>query len=411
MKNIFSITKLAICLILFTAIFSSHHLYAIGGGGGPTLPTTFNVLNLTAAQDDPSGEITLKWNHSESNYISYIVNVIGNNCADTIILSPNSLMLEPDGKVKAILVGYCSYATSVSVQWWDGSNRRGGAMTVGVIRASYRGINPPSTVLTGAMNIPLYIESIDGINTPNSTLQLARKTYNASATQLTVSLYQNYNAYSSNPSYASSYWNATNNMTGIINGCNYDSTLFRPTLSTVNPLNNSVHYASLRTSYQKIAISSRQAVVSLSHTRLSTDINANQKVYVVVKKGITVIDLYVVYFKKSTMAIPTDYCAFIAGNAQSAKTASLAHTEEPINLYPSLADQNISLTYTLPEAASVQVAIFNTMGEKMNHIADNMPQEAGSHEQNIDVANLPKGIYFVRFQQGEAVQTRRFVKM
>ena len=390
MKNLINVFKLLLLLAVLSASSNTNLLAQLYFPG---------VNNLVASGGcfPDYNEMYISW---AGNYgAPYKVTISGNGCTTNIILEANAINII-DGRRHATLFNYYCAGSQVRVVSMLGTRERGEAAS-----CTISGCSP-----VGERNIPLYIESIDGINTNTSaTIDRSNKTYRLMTGEtLSVKFYQNINTASSSsipltvPS-AANFWSPSCVDFG------YPATTGGDALQMGCLVFNS-------------AITG--GTVKITATRNNTIALASQLVYAVVLKNGLPIDVYSIFAKVGTENagychlngdnIPTneDYPAIPGQHfIITGKTASLAHTEAPINLYPILADQNISLAYTLPEAASVQVAIFNTMGEKMNHIADNMPQEAGSHEQNINVANLPKGIYFVRFQQGEAVQTRRFVKM
>jgi hypothetical protein len=384
MKNLINVFKLLLLLAVLSASSNTNLLAQLP-------PKPQGVTNLTAMKTCFLNEIELSWNSAYGLSTHRLdLHYLENDSTISVVLNADALYINAaTGKICTKLVGYMVGFGGLQITAIA-------AYSTGQSRGSYMTTNVLDCQPTGSMNIPLYIESIDGIASGfPKTISSSIKTYRATGA-ITVKFYQN-----SNPAAIDySYWSApcqysypsTTTSTGVTTGLNSLG-------------NSSISFMS--------SVSANTVKISVNRTG-STSLES-KLVYAVVLQNGTPIDVYAIFARSGIAS--ANYCTNSDGSVrntnsvQTAKTASLTDTEAPINIYPSLADQNISLAYTLPEAASVQVAIFNTMGEKMNYIADNMPQEAGSHEQNINVANLPKGIYFVRFQQGEAVQTRRFVKM
>ncbi|NQS98928.1 MAG: T9SS type A sorting domain-containing protein [candidate division Zixibacteria bacterium] len=92
-------------------------------------------------------------------------------------------------------------------------------------------------------------------------------------------------------------------------------------------------------------------------------------------------------------------------------------TEEPVfstppNEYISLSthpnpfNTETLITFDLPYASTVEIAIYNIAGRKVASLAGGK-YEAGTHQVPFDGSELSSGIYFVRLQAGEQIQTQK----
>ena len=73
--------------------------------------------------------------------------------------------------------------------------------------------------------------------------------------------------------------------------------------------------------------------------------------------------------------------------------------------YPNPASTATEIHYVLPEAAEIDLAVFNTLGRRVATIAEGT-HAFGQYFDTFDVSDLPTGQYFIRLQAGEEVQTR-----
>ncbi len=63
-------------------------------------------------------------------------------------------------------------------------------------------------------------------------------------------------------------------------------------------------------------------------------------------------------------------------------------------------------SYTLPEAGTVRMDVFNIIGQKVATLV-NGPQAAGEYQVDFSANNLPSGIYLVRLESGREVLTAK----
>ncbi|MDX1419473.1 MAG: FG-GAP-like repeat-containing protein [Rubricoccaceae bacterium] len=65
-----------------------------------------------------------------------------------------------------------------------------------------------------------------------------------------------------------------------------------------------------------------------------------------------------------------------------------------------------TLGFTLPEALPVRLAVYDALGREVAVVADGV-YEPGTHRARFDGVDLPSGVYLVRLEAGETVQTQR----
>ena len=66
------------------------------------------------------------------------------------------------------------------------------------------------------------------------------------------------------------------------------------------------------------------------------------------------------------------------------------------------------LRYALPEAAEVDITLYDVMGRVVRRLVSGS-RPAGFHQVSVDASGLPSGVYFCRMQAGSFTETRRLV--
>ncbi|MBT3232519.1 MAG: T9SS type A sorting domain-containing protein, partial [Calditrichaeota bacterium] len=77
-----------------------------------------------------------------------------------------------------------------------------------------------------------------------------------------------------------------------------------------------------------------------------------------------------------------------------------------VGVYPNPFNSSTSLTYNLPEAALVEVALYDLAGRQVADIVSGSAQ-AGQHTFTVDGAGLSSGVYVVQLQANEKVSKRK----
>jgi hypothetical protein len=79
-----------------------------------------------------------------------------------------------------------------------------------------------------------------------------------------------------------------------------------------------------------------------------------------------------------------------------------------IPCYPNPVIDQVTTILNLGKAQNVQVLIYNSMGNEVQH--NTISGTAGDNWISIPVANLPKGVYYIRFIYGNDTRRSRFLK-
>lgn len=96
--------------------------------------------------------------------------------------------------------------------------------------------------------------------------------------------------------------------------------------------------------------------------------------------------------------------SFFAGAPAGARAA----TSTEIRAYPNPFNPTTTLTFSLAERADVELAVFNTLGQRVALLAEGT-MEAGSHQAVFDAGSLPSGMYIYRLRAGSDLQTGRLM--
>ncbi len=78
--------------------------------------------------------------------------------------------------------------------------------------------------------------------------------------------------------------------------------------------------------------------------------------------------------------------------------------------YPNPFNPTTTIKYSLPEANFVTLAVYNSLGEKVSTLV-NQVVEAGNHTLEFNAENLSSGIYFVRMEAGSFISTKKITLM
>lgn len=99
----------------------------------------------------------------------------------------------------------------------------------------------------------------------------------------------------------------------------------------------------------------------------------------------------------------------LAGNINYSATAIGEITIEAssVNCYPNPAMNSTTLSFTLTEASSVSVEVFDVLGNKVETMYSTSQLVAGTHQHVINTESYASGVYFICITSGETVITRR----
>jgi hypothetical protein len=78
------------------------------------------------------------------------------------------------------------------------------------------------------------------------------------------------------------------------------------------------------------------------------------------------------------------------------------------SVFPNPARSQATVRYTLPEKASVRVALYDVLGRRVRTLVD-ATQEAGRKAETVEVSSLSGGVHFLRLRAGDTVQTKKLV--
>jgi flagellar hook assembly protein FlgD len=83
---------------------------------------------------------------------------------------------------------------------------------------------------------------------------------------------------------------------------------------------------------------------------------------------------------------------------------------ESFKVQPNPFMNSVQITFELPEAEQVTLEVYNAVGARVAILAEGL-EDRGTHNITWDARGLINGIYFCRLQAGDAVFTRKIIKM
>jgi len=79
-----------------------------------------------------------------------------------------------------------------------------------------------------------------------------------------------------------------------------------------------------------------------------------------------------------------------------------------LGMYPNPVSKTTSITYKLEKNTSVELSLYNVMGEKVKTL-QNGKQVAGEHNITVDVSDIPAGNYFIRLNASDVTEVQKLV--
>jgi hypothetical protein len=80
---------------------------------------------------------------------------------------------------------------------------------------------------------------------------------------------------------------------------------------------------------------------------------------------------------------------------------------DKMNFYPNPNTGKFNLSFTLPEKKEVEINILNMEGK--NVYSEKLGNFSGNYDKEIDISKNPKGVYFVKIQQGDHSNVKKIV--
>jgi len=82
---------------------------------------------------------------------------------------------------------------------------------------------------------------------------------------------------------------------------------------------------------------------------------------------------------------------------------------QKFNIYPNPFKDNFTLEYSVQSVSKVKISIFNTIGQQMTVLQDNVAQVSGNYQINFDATNLEPGIYYCKIETDDYTIVKRII--
>jgi hypothetical protein len=121
---------------------------------------------------------------------------------------------------------------------------------------------------------------------------------------------------------------------------------------------------------------------------------------------------YYIYFDNELADAMGEYTLetfynFSIGNR--AKMANVSSQNDHLSIMPNPSGGVTTVSYQLDEAGKIQVSLYDLKGKAIRKIVDNHYQDKGDHSLDIDVSELPVGVYFLQLKNAKMVKVKRLV--
>jgi hypothetical protein len=96
------------------------------------------------------------------------------------------------------------------------------------------------------------------------------------------------------------------------------------------------------------------------------------------------------------------------GSAHLSKTVTVERPVEKVQLlstYPNPASRRATVRYALPEKQKASIRLYDALGRQVRTVLNE--EQAGRHQQTLDVDGLPSGVYFLRLRADGQTRTQK----
>lgn len=104
---------------------------------------------------------------------------------------------------------------------------------------------------------------------------------------------------------------------------------------------------------------------------------------------------------------PSTFCREIEIE-EITSAGNISATSESFTIWPNPVNHEMNISFEIPYREEVNITMYNLAGQK---VADLQPEpySAGYHSLNIDASAFEEGLYFIRFEAADRVETRKVV--
>jgi hypothetical protein len=84
--------------------------------------------------------------------------------------------------------------------------------------------------------------------------------------------------------------------------------------------------------------------------------------------------------------------------------------DQKVNVYPNPFSDSFTLDYNLSSNSMVKISLFNSYGQQMTVIEEDISKPAGNYKVHFDASRFTTGVYFIKLETSESIVMKRIIR-